>query len=177
MELIIAPDRRTDRLGGTDIPDIDALQKMHATQYILHPALERFGKIPSGFKNLFVMESDARGLSWTPPRMVCTVYGQTCGYPAAQSDGTVAVIHDTRYGPGAPGSRAMISRDEGRTWEDEVYYMDVSAFTGSYSASVMMEDDTILSILSICGSSKGASWDQVRDATDLYAVRWRPEPG
>lgn len=68
----------------------------------------------------------------------------------------------------------MISRDEGCTWEDEVYSMDVSAFTGSYSASVVMEDDTILSI---CGSSKGASWDQVKDGTDLYAVRWRPEPG
>ena len=136
--------------------------------------MERFGKIPSGFKNLFVMESADGGLSWTLPRMVCTVYGQTFGYPAAQSDGTIAVIHDTRYGPGSPGSRAMISRDEGRTWEDEVYYMDVTAFTGSYSASVVMDDDTILSI---CGSSKGVSWPQVKDDTDLYAIRWRPEPG
>ena len=104
--------------------------------------------------------------------MLCTAYGQTFGYPAAQSDGTVAVIHDTRYGPGPPGARALISRDEGRTWEDEVYYMDATAFTGSYSASVVLDDDTILSI---CASSRGASWEEVRDDTDLYAIRWRPQ--
>ena len=132
----------------------------------------RFGQTPQGFKNLFVMESEDRGLSWTPPRMLCTAYGQTFGYPAAQSDGTVAVIHDTRYGPGPPGARALISRDEGQTWEDEVYYMDATAFTGSYSASVVLDDDTILSI---CASSRGASWEEVRDDTDLYAIRWRPQ--
>ncbi len=125
-----------------------------------------------GFKNVFVMESADGGQTWSPPRMLCTVYGQTFGYPAAQSDGTVVVIHDTRYGPGPPGSRAMISRDEGRTWLDEVYYLDSTTFTGSYSASVVFADDTILSV---CGSSQApGSWDEVRDNTDMYAIRWRP---
>ena len=125
-----------------------------------------------GFKNLFVMDSEDGGQTWSPPRMLCTVYGQTFGYPAVQSDGTVVVIHDTRYGPGPPGSRAMISRDEGRTWLDEVYYLDSTTFTGSYSASVVFADDTILSI---CGSSQAlGSWDGVRDNTDIYAIRWQP---
>ena len=125
-----------------------------------------------GFKNVFVMESADGGQTWSPPRMLCTVYGQTFGYPAVQSDGTVVVIHDTRYGPGPPGSRAMISRDEGITWLDEVYYLDSTTFTGSYSASVVSPDNTILSI---CGSSQApGSWDEVRDNTDIYAIRWRP---
>lgn len=125
-----------------------------------------------GFKNVFVMDSADGGQTWGPPRMLCTVYGQTFGYPAVQSDGTVVVIHDTRYGPGPPGSRAMISRDEGRTWLNEVYYLDSTTFTGSYSASVVFADDTILSI---CGSSQApGSWDGVRDNTDMYAIRWRP---
>ena len=125
-----------------------------------------------GFKNVFVMESADGGQTWSPPRMLCTVYGQTFGYPAVQSNGTVVVIHDTRYGPGPPGSRAMISRDEGRTWLDEVYYLDSTTFTGSYSASMVFADDTILSI---CGSSQApGSWDGVRDNTDIYAIRWRP---
>ena len=125
-----------------------------------------------GFKNVFVMESADGGQTWSPPRMLCTVYGQTFGYPAVQSSGTVVVIHDTRYGPGPPGSRAMISRDEGRTWLDEVYYLDSTTFTGSYSASMVFADDTILSI---CGSSQApGSWDGVRDNTDIYAIRWRP---
>ena len=125
-----------------------------------------------GFKNVFVMESADGGQTWSPPRMLCTVYGQTFGYPAVQSNGTVVVIHDTRYGPGPPGSRAMISRDEGRTWLDEVYYLDSTTFTGSYSASMVFADDTILSI---CGSSQApGSWDGVRDNTDIYAIRWQP---
>ena len=125
-----------------------------------------------GFKNVFVMESADGGQTWSPPRMLCTMYGQTFGYPAVQSNGTVVVIHDTRYGPGPPGSRAMISWNEGRTWLDEVYYLDSTTFTGSYSASVVFADDTILSI---CGSSQApGSWDEVRDNTDIYAIRWQP---
>ena len=128
-----------------------------------------------GFKNVFVMESADGGQTWSPPRMLCTVYGQTFGYPAVQSNGTVVVIHDTRYGPGPPGSRAMISRNEGKTWLDEVYYLDSTTFTGSYSASVVFADDTILSI---CGSSQApGSWDEVRDNTDMYAIRWQPVEG
>ena len=125
-----------------------------------------------GFKNLFLMDSDDGGRTWSAPRMLTTGFGQTFGYPAAQSDGTVVVIHDTRYGPGPAGARAMISRDEGKTWEDEVYYLDHSKFTGSYSASVVLSDDTILTI---SGSSQaGNTWAAVSNKTDFYAIRWKP---
>ncbi len=124
-----------------------------------------------GFKNVFLMDSTDGGVSWTRPRMLTTVYGQTYGSPLSQSDGTVVVIHDTRYGPGGPGSRALISRDEGKTWQDEVYYLDATNFTGSYSASVVFDDDTILTI---AASSVAYSWEQVKDKTDLYAIRWKP---
>jgi len=124
------------------------------------------------WKHVFVMDSNDGGRTWSTPRQLTTVFGQTFGYPAAQSDDTIVVIHDTRYGPGPPGSRAMISRDEGKTWLDEVYYLDHTAFTGSYSASVVLKDDTILTI---AGSSQaGNSWEAVKDKTDLYAIRWKP---
>jgi len=84
----------------------------------------------------------------------------------------VVVIHDTRYGPGSAGSRAMISRDEGKTWEDEVYYMDYTTFTGSYNASVVFADDTILTITA--SSQAGNSWEAVIDHTDMTAIRWKP---
>ena len=123
-------------------------------------------------KNLFVMDSDDNGKTWNAPRLLTTVFGQPFGYPAAQSDGTVVVIHDTRYGPGPRGSRALISRDEGKTWEDEVYYLDFTTFAGSYTASVVLEDDTILTI---AGSSQaGNSWQAVKDHTDLFSIRWKP---
>ena len=130
------------------------------------------GVDPRGYKHVFLSKSKDQGLTWTRLRQLCTVYGQTRGYPAALSDGTVVVIHDTRYGPGSPGSRAMVSHDEGTTWADEVYYMDSTKFTGSYNASVVLKDDLILSVL---GSSQGGnSWEAVKNNTDFFAVRWRP---
>jgi len=69
----------------------------------------------------------------------------------------------------------MISRDEGKTWLDEVYYLDSTRFTGSYTASVVIEDDTIVTI---AGSSQSlGSWQAVKNKTDLYAIRWKPVKG
>ena len=139
------------------------------------PDLEkRNGSISAGWpwKHVFVADSRDGGETWTKFRQLVTVFGQTRGYPVALSDGTVVVIHDTRYGPGSPGSRALISRDEGQTWKDEVYYLDFTTFTGSYNASVVLDDDLILSVV---GSSQaGNSWEKVKDNTDFYAVRWKP---
>ena len=124
------------------------------------------------YKHVFIMHSDDGGKTWSTPRQLVSVFGQTFGYPAVQSDGTVIVTHDTRYGPGPSGCRAVISRDEGKTWEDEVYYLDHTVFTGSYAGSVVLDDDTVVTI---AGSSQtGATWENVIDRTDLYATRWKP---
>ncbi len=139
------------------------------------PDLEqRTGSISPGwpYKHVCVVESDDWGCTWKNFRQFTSVFGQTRGYPVALSDGTVIVIHDTRYGPGPPGSRAMISRDEGETWEDEVYYLDYTTFTGSYNASVLLENDLILTVAA--SSQAGNNWEAVRDNTDVYAIRWKP---
>jgi hypothetical protein len=139
------------------------------------PDLERrMASISPGwaYKNVCLIESADQGRSWENSRLLTTVFGQTRGYPAALGDGTAVVVHDTRYGPGPPGSRAMISRDEGTTWEDEVYYLDHTVFTGSYNASVTLEEDLILTVTA--SSRNGRSWEGVKDDTDVYAIRWRP---
>lgn len=133
-----------------------------------------------GFKNVFLIDSNDGGQTWSVPRLLTTVYGQTFGYPAVQSDGTVVVVHDTRYGPGRPGARALISRDEGKTWDNEVYYLDHTEITGSYSASVVLKDDTILTISasSRVPLSKVSGRQREKDGdtmTDLYAIRWKPQ--
>ena len=124
------------------------------------------------YKNVFLVDSTDDGRTWHDFRRFTTVFGQTRGVGAALGDGTVVVVHDTRYGPGHPGSRAMISRDEGQTWEDEVYYLDRTDFTGSYNATLTIEDDLFLTI---GGWSDAAnSWDAVLDNTHFTAIRWRP---
>jgi len=108
------------------------------------------------YKHVFLVDSDDEGRSWQNFRQLTTVFGQCYGYPAALSDGTVVVIHDTRYGPGPPSGRAMISYDEGETWEDEVYYLCEG---GAYSASVVLEGDVILTIV----GETAIRWKPVRD--------------
>ena len=66
------------------------------------PDLEkRTGSTSAGwpYKHVFLADSYDQGVSWKNFRQLTTVFGQTRGYPAALSDGTVVVIHDTRYGP------------------------------------------------------------------------------
>ena len=124
------------------------------------------------YKNVFLVDSHDDGRTWEGFRQLTTVFGQTRGVGAALGDGTVVVVHDTRYGPGSPGSRAMVSRDEGRTWEDEVYYLDRTYFTGSYNATLAIEDDLLLTI---GGWSDAANdWEAVLDHTHFTAIRWRP---
>ena len=158
----------TIRIGAAVVRPNDPPVLLKYTRKINSPPFNGRHRV----KNLFLTDSDDNGKTWSPARLLTTVFGQPYGYPAVQSDGTVVVIHDTRYGPGPPGSRAMISRDEGRTWLDEVYYLDSTTFTGSYTASVVMEDDTIVTI---AGSSQTpGSWKEVKNKTDLYAIRWKP---
>ena len=131
-------------------------------------ATMRHQNIAYTYKNVFLADSEDKGQTWENVRQLTTVFGQTRGYAAALGDGTVVLVHDTRYGPGGPGSRAMISLDEGKTWEDEVYYLDYSSAPGSYNASVVLEDDLILTIT---GSIKPGG--DPREPADMVAIRWQ----
>lgn len=125
------------------------------------------------YKHVMTVESSDQGRSWQNPRFLTTVFGQTHGSIVALSDGTVIVVHDTRYGPGPAGSRAMISYDEGENWEDEVYYLDHTVFVGSYADSIVLEDDLVLSL--VASSEADNTWEAVKNKTDHYLIRWRPE--
>lgn len=127
------------------------------------------------YKHLFIADSEDEGRTWKGFRQLTTVFGQCYGFPAALSDGTVVVVHDHRYPRGLPG-RAMISRDEGATWEDEVYFVYYGAAISGYSQSVVLEGDVILTIAGITDAMAAIdSWDGATGRSDLTAIRWRPE--
>jgi len=139
------------------------------------PTMRQVSGDERGFKHHFLIDSDDGGWTWKNLRPLTTVYGQCYGYPAAQSDGTVVVIHDTRYGPGSDAARAMISRDEGKTWEDEVYYVFFGKGGTGYSESVVLDDDTILTV---GGTSTHPDakryWHASIGHSHLTAIRWKP---
>ena len=124
------------------------------------------GQDARGYKHVFLTDSFDGGLTWKDLRPLTTVYGQCYSSPAVLGDGTTVVIHDTRYGPGHRGSRAMVSYDEGKTWTDEVYYMSYTEDRAQPSASVVLKDGIVLTII---GADK--VW---QGPIDLTAIRWQP---
>jgi len=129
----------------------------------------------AGFKHHFLVESDDEGFTWKNLRPLTTVRGQCYGYPAVQSDGTVVVIHDTRYGPGPDAARAMISHDEGKIWQDEVYYMFFGKGLTGYSRSVVLDDDTILTVGGTSTDPRAKQiWEGAIGNSHLIAIRWKP---
>jgi len=159
---IVAVVRHQRPLLASDSPDLVEKNGGYTVQ-------ENEKSVGWPYKTVFMIDSHDDGRTWTDFRQVCTRFGQTRGYPAALSDGTVVVVHDTRYGPGGPGTRAMISRDEGRSWQDEVYYLDYSATTGSYANSIVLEDDLILTVA--CSTRPGRP---AKAPAEVTAIRWRP---
>ena len=135
------------------------------------------------YKHVFLMDSDDGGKTWTNFRMLTTALGQCYGFPVSLGGGTVVVIHTSPYGyavgrpgrvvkppkispqqelfsPGVPSARAVISHDEGRTWEDEAYYVYFGPMSG-YNQSVLLKDGTILTVAAL-------------DDKEKVAVRWKP---
>ena len=113
------------------------------------------------YKHVFLTESVDGGRTWKNFRQLTTVFGQCFGIPAALPDGRVTLVHTTPYGPGSRGSRAMISHDEGDTWQDETYYLTFSEPSG-YNMSVVFKDGVVLTVVAR------------NDDEPLTAIRWQP---
>ena len=136
------------------------------------------------YKTVFLADSYDQGYTWKNFRQLTNVFGQCHGFAAVLSDGPVVVTHDDRYPPGAPCGRAMISLDEGRTWEDEVYFFAFSTIprgSAGFSESVVLSDDTILTIAATSDVQRppivqsGVTSKLYIDNTDVWAIRWRLE--
>jgi len=128
------------------------------------------------YKHVFLVESEDQGETWSGHRQLTTVLGQCHGFPVALADGTVAVVHDCRYGPGEPSGRGMISRDEGRTWENETYYVYYGWAQSGYPRSVSLADDTVLTIAGYSDFEGGdpGNWNNWTGNSEIVAIRWRP---
>lgn len=126
------------------------------------------------YKHVFVAHSDDGGVTWSSLRQMATVFGQCYGSAAALDDGTVALVHDHRYPRSLGSGRAVVSRDGGETWEDEVYYLAHGDAAG-YAASLSPDGEWLLTL---AGSSYGdvdSGWDYCIGRTDFVVIRWRPD--
>ncbi len=141
--------------------------------------LQRYdgSELPFPYKHVFLANSTDGGKTWTKLRQLTTVHGQCYGYPAALRDGTVVIVHDTRYGPGEQSGRALISRDEGERWEDESYYLYHGLGVTGYSQSVVLPDEVILTVAGTSDELEArGSWNAATGKSVLTAIRWKPVP-
>jgi len=123
------------------------------------------------YKHVFVAHSDDTGATWTPPRQLTTVFGQCFGSAVGLADGSAVAVHDHRYPRNMASARAMVSRDAGETWEDEVYYLNHGDDAG-YAATLSLDGEQMLTFAGSCYGDVGRGWDYCTGRTDCVLVRW-----
>ena len=126
------------------------------------------------YKTVFLSDSIDDGETWHNLRPLANVHGQCHGDPLGLRNGSVIVTHDHRYTPGTPCGRAMISHNEGETWEDEAYYLYFGAGQSGFSQSLELEDGTILTVGAKSEFTKATRGKDWFGRADLTAIRWNP---
>lgn len=102
-----------------------------------------------------VLHSDDGGKTWTKPRIV-TGFDEQTGCLVQLSDGTVILVFGHKTD--GLGQRFMLSYDDGITWSRKVFQLHR---TGQYASSVVLDDDTIVTVI-----HRGK-------ARELHALSWR----
>ena len=125
------------------------------------------------YKHVFVTHSGDAGATWSPVQQLCTVYGQCYGAAGVLADNTVTVVHDHRYPRSLGSGRAVLSRDGGDSWQDEVYYL-VHGDAAGYAATVSPDGESFLTLAGSCYGDVDSGWDFATGRTDFVLIRWRP---
>ena len=127
------------------------------------------------YKTVFLADSSDGGKTWNRFRQLTNVHGQCHGYGVGLSDGTFVVAYDHRYPRDLSTGRAMISHDEGETWEDEVYYLYYGDGISGFSQSLVLDDGWILTVGGISHELEGRRrWAGATGKSELWAIRWKP---
>jgi len=123
------------------------------------------------YKHVFLADSADGGVTWTNLRQLTTVFGQCHGSAVGLSDNRVVVVHDHRYPRELGSGRAMVSRDGGQTWADEVYYLCHGKAAG-FAQTITLDGEEMLTLV---GSAYGnvESWENCIGKSHFVLIRWR----
>lgn len=137
--------------------------------------LQRTGALAANhnipFKHVFIAHSDDNGLSWSKPRQLATVLGQCYGHGVGLSKNRAIIITDHRYPREMGGGRAMVSRDGGQTWANEVYYLSHGRAAG-YAATLNIDGEEMLTLTGSCYGDV-ERWENCIGRTEFVLVRWQ----
>jgi hypothetical protein len=122
---------------------------------------------PQGYRSNFVKNtavafSEDNGYTWSPPRTV-TRYNECPADLAEMADGTIVLNFMQKNNPN--GARAMISRDQGKSWDTTQYMISWWKASGLFPSSVVLKDGRVLT----------ASGGYSGDTGPVVEVKmWRP---
>ncbi len=109
------------------------------------------------YKNEAVVVSHDGGRNWTTPKLV-TRMNEVSSDLARTHDGMIVLTYDQKQGVG--GSRALVSKDNGVTWEEQIYALRWGH--RGRTSSIGLKDGSILTLLA-----------DVEDGTRVTI--WRPQ--
>ena len=108
--------------------------------------------------------SDDNGYSWSTLRTI-TPYNAIPGDLAEMDDGRIVLSYFLKGAPG--GARAMISHDQGVTWNSESYMLNWAETSGGHTSSVILPSGFVLTI--------GNLWSAEKNNYLTEAVVWQPK--
>lgn len=124
-------------------------------------ALQR-SDIGSYVKRILLADSDDGGRTWHNVRPATFLLEEMHGEDIQLPDDRLVLFYTHRVPPLRAGERAKVSRDEGKTWEEEIYYMNATRAVPGYSASCVLpphladgEEGMILTIVGERSERKG----------------------
>ena len=112
------------------------------------------------FKNEAVLISNDGGRSFTTPEIVTRIQMVSADVTRLE-DGRVVLVYQHKDAP--YGVRAIISRDEGDTWEEERYILGYGLKRAGRASSVVLRDGSVYTMNALGGK------------TGLQATIWQPE--
>ena len=110
-------------------------------------------------KQVCIATSTDDGYTWSPRRTVCR-YFECPGSLAQMEDGTVILSYSQKNSPGGP--RAMVSYDEGNTWEKRLYMLGWWNPSSGHTSTIVLPDGRLMTV--------GAG------ARHIQVVIWKPLP-
>ena len=129
---------------------------------------------PETGKTVFLADSADGGATWTNLRQLTTVGGQCHGAAVGLTNKRVVVAYDHRYPRELATGRAMVSHDEGQSWEDEVYYL-IHGNDAGYTRHLALDGEEILTLVGQCYGDVEKGWDQQIGNSHFVLIRWKPE--
>lgn len=149
-------------------------------------ALQR-SDIGSYVKRILLADSEDGGRNWGNVRPGTFLLEEMHGSAVQLPDGRLLMFHTHRVPPLAGGERAKASRDEGISWEPEMYYLNAARAVPGYSASCVLPphlgDGEPGMVLSVVGERSERNWghegapptsEGIEFMPRFQAIRWRP---